>query len=38
MINSAINTDPRYALFQQLIDAIKNKKPQVPFETTEIDI
>ena len=38
MENIDTTTDPRYALFQQLINAVKNKQPQVPFETTEIDI
>jgi phenylpropionate dioxygenase-like ring-hydroxylating dioxygenase large terminal subunit len=38
MESTFINTDPRYPLFQKLIDTVKNDKPQIPFETFELDV
>ncbi len=38
MENTVLTKDPRYALFQTLIDCNKNKQPQFPFQTTEVDI
>lgn len=35
---TVINTDPRYTLFQQLIDSNVNKQPQPPLTVTELDI
>lgn len=38
MVNAAINTDPRYTLFQKLVNSIKTKQPLAPLQMTEVDI
>tara|TARA_Y100000385_G_C13090086_1_gene638305 strand:- start:1064 stop:2236 length:1173 start_codon:yes stop_codon:yes gene_type:complete len=38
MIATETSTDPRYGLFQELIDTVKNDRPQYPFETIELDV
>ena len=38
MISTNINSDPRYPLFEKLIETVMNDKPQNPFETIELDV